>query len=98
MPKVDPDTEEIVRRILIISRNRGADPVIAMGTAGLIRDKSSIMRDWEQCLDALIESVEATPSSTIQEWEIPRTALDLKNAIVEILMMVKEKTFPPSAR
>ena len=77
MDRIDSDTADKIRRILLLARSRGQDPVVALDLAGLLRHPVSMRRDYEATLVLIIES--------IREMHIPqevKTPLDLKNHIV----------------
>jgi hypothetical protein len=90
--RIDPDTEDKIRTILLVSRTRGADPVTALDLAGLLRHRGTLIRDWEMCMDALIQSVRDTSAHFIDPKDLPRTPMDMKNAFIEVLEGVKNKT------
>lgn len=91
MTRVDPDTAEAIRRILIVSRNKGADPVMALDMAGLLRYPAKIKQDWVDALDAMALSIEATPATLIRREELPKTPMDMKNTLLSILRKLRER-------
>lgn len=91
MSRMSPEIAEMIHRILIVSRNKGADPVHAMNMAGLIRHGGTVRQDWVECLDAAISSVRTTPFQDMDHRDLPRTPMDFKNQMLQILEGMKER-------
>ena len=77
MKKIDADSAEKIRNILMLARSRGQDSVAALDLAGYLRHPASRRRDHLEVLEGLID--------TVRHIRIPpeiKTPLDLKNAII----------------
>jgi restriction endonuclease Mrr len=91
MDRIDSDTADQVRRILILCRTRGQDPVTVLDKAGLLRHPTKIQSDRLATVEHMIDVAQLSVVSVIKFWEVPRTVLDLKYSIIRYLEHWKDK-------
>jgi len=90
MTRIDHETAAQIRTVLMLCRFRGTDPVIALDTAGLLRYKDKLHEDILAGMELLILTVQHTPVQLLNHHDVPRTPLDLKRFILDLLESVKK--------
>lgn len=79
MKRMGPEEEAMYRRILMLCRSRGEDPVTALNSAGMLRHKATIETDWLDAIQALADSIEMCSFAKVQGLPLViRTEMDLK--------------------
>jgi putative ribosome biogenesis GTPase RsgA len=90
MTRIDHETAQKIRRVLMLCRSRGIDPVIALDTAGLLRYEDKRHEDILAGMELLILTVQQTPVQLLNHQDVPKTPLDLKQFILDLLESVKK--------
>lgn len=83
--RIDPQTAAKIRIILQGCRERGADPVAVLDTAGYIRHPAQQTRDRERVLWEVHDLIDAATPTQLGGGRVPATALDMKRHILETI-------------
>lgn len=85
MARIDPVTADTVRRIIMISRARGVDPVIPLDRAGLLQYPGARREYAAILLEEVIRELSSGPTGRMMNSLAMRTPLDMKVKIIEAL-------------
>lgn len=89
--RIDEQTANKIRTVIMLARARGQDPVAALDLGGFLRHEATIKQDRIAGINVAINTILAVSAAMLlSHHELPRTPLDLKKFILDLLRSIRE--------